>query len=48
MAEGTLELIPQNLCEESEQTKVLMLTDNLPTGYHAVVGAGIRPATRLL
>jgi threonine dehydrogenase-like Zn-dependent dehydrogenase len=27
---------------------VLMLTDNLPTGYHAVVGAGIRPGDKVV
>ena len=38
LAEGTLELVLHNLFDEVTQAKVLTLTDNLPTGYHAVVG----------
>jgi threonine dehydrogenase-like Zn-dependent dehydrogenase len=48
LADGTLELVPPSLADDANDIQVLMLTDNFPTGYHAVVGAGLRPGDIVL
>lgn len=43
LADGTLEVVPESLADEANDIRVLMLTDNFSTGYHAAVGAELRP-----
>jgi threonine dehydrogenase-like Zn-dependent dehydrogenase len=48
MADGTLELIPENLAADANDLRVLPLSDVFSTGYHAVVGADLRAENTVL
>jgi threonine dehydrogenase-like Zn-dependent dehydrogenase len=48
LADGTLELVPESLADEANDIRVLMFTDNFPTGYHAAVGAELHPGDVVL
>jgi threonine dehydrogenase-like Zn-dependent dehydrogenase len=43
LADGTLVKVPENLSDDSNDERVLFLGDNISTGYHGALSAGIKP-----
>jgi threonine dehydrogenase-like Zn-dependent dehydrogenase len=48
MADGSLDVVPEALADDSRDTTVLPVADVLGTAYHAVSGAGIRPGDSVM
>ena len=48
LADSTLDRVPDGLADEANDIRVLMFTDNFPTGYHAAVGADLHPGDVVL
>jgi alcohol dehydrogenase len=48
MADGTLEAVPESLAHDSQDLRVLPLTDVFATAYHAVVGAEVEEGDTVL